>query len=132
MRLSIGFPWRIQALLVALAWSIWLPARAVDGELVGVWKGRWYLGMTSGTAILTLGTAESTLEMTNNEKFGTAPVPLADVAVDKRALNFRAIGEDGLPLVAKLPLSNDNTGLRGYARYGGFRLLLDVARSPDR
>jgi hypothetical protein len=122
----------VRAFLVALMWSVWVPAHALDEGLLGVWTGRWHLGMSSGSAILTLRDADSTLEMTNNEEFGTSPVVLTGIELTQGALAFRATGQNGVPLVAKLPLMSDNKGLRGYARYGAVRVLLDVTLSPSR
>lgn len=132
MRSAVAGSWVVQAFLVALMWSVWVPAHAFEEELLGVWKGRWHLGMSSGNAILTLRDADSTLEMTNNEEFGTSPVVLTGVELVQRSLAFRAVGENGIALVAKLPLMGDNRGLRGYARYGAVRVLLDVTLTPSR
>lgn len=130
MRFAVAGPRSFRILLVAIMWSIWVPAHALEEGLFGVWKGRWHLGMSSGSAILTLRDAESTLEMTNNDEFGTSPVMLTGMEVTQRSLIFRAVGENGVSLVARLPLANDNKSLRGYARYGAVRVLLDVSLTP--
>ncbi len=130
MRAAVAGSRIIQTFLVAVMWCVSVPVHALEEELLGVWKGRWHLGMSSGSAILTLRDAGSTLEMTNNEEFGASPVILTAVESIQRSLAFRAIGADGVAFVAKLPLSNDRTGLRGYARYGAVRVLLDVVRIP--
>lgn len=111
-----------------------LPLRAAEGDpaaVVGTWSGPWYLGMTSGVARLALtgdGVLRGTLQMTNNEKFGEAEVPLAQAALDGNLVRFKATGADGRVLVAELPLAADGTRMKGLAKYGGYNVRFELTR----
>jgi hypothetical protein len=96
-------------------------------DLSGVWKGTWYLGMSSGVAELRLAGGSGSLQMTNNENFGTEPVLLRDVSTDANVLRFRAKGSDGSTMVAALPVRVDGV-IRGAVTYGGYKLLLELSR----
>lgn len=68
--------------------------------------------------------------MTNNEKFGSEALPLASMEADDGTLRFKVIGEDGRPLVAELPINRaDAASLKGFARYGGFKLRFEFLRT---
>lgn len=95
--------------------------------LAGVWKGPWYLGMSSGVAVLRLGDGEATLEMTNNETFGPDPVNLKDVSYEGQVLRFRAKGADGGVMAAAVPVREDGA-IRGAVTYGGYKLRLELSR----
>lgn len=96
-------------------------------DLSGVWKGPWYLGMSSGVAELRLAGGSGSLQMTNNENFGTEPVLLKDVSNDSDVLRFRAKGSDGNAMIAALPIREDGV-IRGAVTYGGYKLLLELFR----
>lgn len=100
--------------------------------VAGVWRGPWYLGMTSGTAELVLpmdGRDGGTLAMTNNENFGDRPLPVTDIETDGGRLRFRVKGEDGKTLAADIPMdAGQPASLKGFARYGGFKLRFEFAR----
>lgn len=116
--------WRMAAMgLMILALSVGAHAE----ELAGTWKGPWYLGMSSGVAVLRLGDGEATLQMTNNETFGVEPVHLKDVSYDAKVLRFRAKGDDGSVMVAAIPVREDGA-IRGAVTYGGYKLRLELSR----
>jgi hypothetical protein len=96
-------------------------------ELSGVWKGPWYLGMSSGVAVLRLEGGSGSLQMTNNENFGAEPVTLKDVSYESAVLRFRAKGSDGSAMTAGLPVRDDGA-IRGAVTYGGYKLLLELSR----
>jgi hypothetical protein len=104
-------------------------ARAV----LGTWRGPWYLGMSSGTATLVLAgdaTLEGSLQLTNSEGFGDAPVPLRDVAIVDGKLRFVAIGADGQRMVADVPVDLDKGRLKGFVTWGGYKVRLELQRQP--
>ncbi len=105
-----------------------------SSPLGGVWRGPWYLGMTSGTAELVLpveGKEGGMLSMTNNENFGTKALPVTDLEADGGRLRFRVKGEDGKMLTADIPVEGAQpSALKGFARYGGFKLRFEFLRVP--
>jgi len=116
--------WRIAASGLALL-AVSVGAHAED--LAGVWKGPWYLGMSSGVAVLRLGDGQANLQMTNNEYFGVEPANLKDVSYEARMLRFRAKGNDGSAMVAALPVREDGA-IRGAVTFGGYKLRLELSR----
>ncbi len=105
---------------------LWLSFGVHAHDLSGVWKGPWYLGMSSGVAILRLDGGQGTLHMTNNENFGADPVPLRDVSFESGMLRFRAKGSDGSAMTAVLPVREDGA-IRGPVTYGGYKLRLELS-----
>lgn len=119
-----GSVWRMAAFgLTMIALSVGAHAEG----LVGVWKGPWYLGMSSGVAVLRLGDGEASLQMTNNETFGAEPVNLKDLSYEAKVLHFRAKGADGSVMVAAIPVREDGA-IRGAVTYGGYKLRLELSR----
>jgi len=118
-----GILGKVASVLSFLALSVGVHAE----ELSGVWKGPWYLGMSSGVAVLRLGGDEGSLQMTNNENFGAEPVPLKDVSYEADVLRFRAKGSDGSVMVAGLPVRGDGA-IRGSVTYGGYKLRLELSK----
>jgi len=97
-------------------------------EMSGLWKGPWYLGMSSGVAVLRLDDGVATFQMTNNESFGSKPISLKDIVADGKQLRFRAVGEDGTVMVAILPVREDGA-IRGPVKFGAYKLVLELYRS---
>ncbi len=126
----------IAAALGTLALSVVTVTHAEStSPLAGVWRGPWYLGMTSGTAELILpaaGREGGTLSMTNNENFGAGALPVTDLEAEGGRLRFRVKGEDGKMLTADIPVDGDQpSALKGFARYGGFKLRFEFLRVPS-
>lgn len=92
----------------------------------GVWRGPWYLGMTSGVAELRLEEDSGTLALTNNENFGEGEARISGVERLPGMLRFRATGEDGKALVCQIPVTPDGGKARGFCRYGGFNLRFEL------
>ncbi len=116
--------WRMAAMgLMILAHSVGAHAEG----LAGTWKGPWYLGMSSGVAVLRMGDGDATLQMTNNETFGADPVTLRDVSYEANVLRFRAKGADGSVMVGAIPVREDGA-IRGAVTYGGYKLRLELSR----
>lgn len=117
--------------LIALAG--WSTARAEDvpDGLRGIWRGPWYLGMTSGSAALVLAgdpLAEGTLQLTNNDNFGDQPLRLQDLAFDGLQLRFRVRGADGRMLVADWAAVPTAKTLKAFVSYGGYKLRFELTR----
>ncbi len=126
---------RVAAVWGAVALSFVTLAHAEPlSALGGVWRGPWYLGMTSGTAELILpveGKEGGTLSMTNNENFGSKALPVTDLEAESGRLRFRVKGEDGKMLAADIPVEGEQpSALKGFARYGGFKLRFEFQRVP--
>lgn len=104
----------------------------------GTWRGPWYLGMSSGIATMTLTRTASTgwagtLQLTNNEKFGEETLPLRSVEIRNGMLEFRVVGADGNPMDGKLPIpAHENGPLKGPARYGGYKVRLELMKADPR
>ena len=119
------------ACLFALAGpSVWAGETSMDG----LWKGPWYLGMSSGTAELRISTVgeslSGTLQLTNSETFGTDAHPLRNVSLVNGTFQFRVSGEDGQVMVGEVPVDLAKGVLKGSARYGGYKLRLELLRTP--
>lgn len=104
---------------------------AIGIDAAGVWRGPWYLGMTSGVATLVVGGASSpgTLQMTNNENFGTEPMTLREGHLRDGRFEFRVKGADGRILEGALPVDRPKGVMKGFGRYGGYKLLFDLTRT---
>ncbi len=119
------------ACLFALAGpSVWAGETSMDG----LWKGPWYLGMSSGTAELRISTVgeslSGTLQLTNSETFGTEAHPLRNASLSNGAFQFRVAGEDGQVMVGEVPVDLAKGVLKGAVRYGGYKLRLELLRTP--
>jgi hypothetical protein len=122
--------------LAALATCGACAARGDDtapAPVAGSWQGPWYLGMTSGIATLVLEQGAlpgGSLQLTNNEAFGPEARPLQDISIVDGRLRFRVKGADGRLLSADLPMSGQGRALKGFAKYGGYNIRLELVRSP--
>lgn len=119
--------------VTVVPWTVRSPARADDGSAAGLWRGPWYLGMSSGTATLVIaaGATDGTLQFTNNDAFGDTPVPLRELRVADGALRFVATGADGKRMVCDLPVDLAGGRLKGFVTYGGYKLRLELVRVPS-
>lgn len=118
--------------LLAVALAAALEQGACDDQATaqpGSWRGPWYLGMTSGVAVLELTDDGGTLTLTNNEKFGEEPVRITDLERLPGSLQFRALGADGKPLECRIPVTVEGSRALGFCRYGGFNLRFEFSRS---
>jgi hypothetical protein len=125
------------ALLAVMAWLVLgvLPRAAAEGDAAidvrGTWTGPWYLGMTSGVATLTLrgeAALEGSLQLTNNERFGTAARPLSEAQFESGQLRFKVTGEDGQRMTAQLPVAGEGTRMKGLAKYSGYNIKFELTR----
>ncbi len=115
--------------LAAALFAAFSPASADEAmPEPGLWRGPWYLGMTSGVAELKLAADGGTLMLTNNENFGAQAVRISDLERIPGQLRFRAPGADGKTLACQIPVSSDGTKARGFCRYGGFNLRFEFSR----
>src|SRR6185503_19479261 len=68
-------------------------AFADSAILHGSWKGPWYIGMSSGIAVMELAADGSgNITLTNLDEFGAQPVPLAKQTFDGKTFAFTATG----------------------------------------
>jgi hypothetical protein len=117
------------AALVAALIAVAMPAAADEAvPEPGLWRGPWYLGMTSGVAELRLAADGGTLMLTNNENFGAEPVRISGLERVPGQLRFRAPGADGKTLECQIPVTSDGTRARGFCRYAGFNLRFEFSR----
>jgi hypothetical protein len=67
----------------------------VDSRYIGVWKGNWLEGMSSGKATLNISESSGLLSFTALPSFGVEPAPLKSIKGSEKSLGFQAIGADG-------------------------------------
>lgn len=129
---------RLSALVFAfaVAWCLQsgfaVAEDAIVSDVAGVWRGPWYLGMSSGVATLVVGdgaASPGTLQLTNNENFGTEPMALREGALRDGRFEFRVKGADGRILEGALPVDRLKGIMKGFGRYGGYKLLFDLTRT---
>src|SRR4051812_37669592 len=117
---------------IAIAMAMFFSCSAADdsGRLAGSWKGPWYIGMSSGIAVMDLAADGSgTIALTNLEEFGAQPVPLTKQSFDGKRFNFSAIGTNGAPLVMNLQLGEGGKQLRGNGKHAGFGARMELQRA---
>jgi hypothetical protein len=128
------------ALVAVMAWLVLaLPVRAgAEGDAAidvrGTWTGPWYLGMTSGVATLTLhgeAALEGSLQLTNNERFGTAVRPLSEARFEGGQFRFKVTGEDGQRMTGQLPVEGEGTRMKGLAKYSGYNIKFELTRQKQ-
>lgn len=103
-------------------------------DVRGIWTGPWYLGMTSGVATLTLRgetALEGSLQLTNNERFGTAARPLSEAQFEGGQLRFKVTGDDGQRMIAQLPVAGEGTRMKGLAKYSGYNIKFELTRQKQ-
>jgi hypothetical protein len=121
---------RIAAVAVALILSASVAADEGTASFQGRWQGPWYIGMSSGKALLELGRdGQGTIALTQLEGFGNAPVSLRRVESEGKTLQFSAAGENGTEFKLKAQLSNDGRKLTGNGKYGGFGARVEFQRA---
>ena len=98
--------------------------------LRGSWKGPWYIGMSSGMAVLTIDEqGAGTITLTNLDEFGMIPVALAKQAFDGKALSFSATGANGAILSMNLQIGGNANQLRGNGKHAGFGARMELQRA---
>jgi hypothetical protein len=121
---------RIAAMVAALVLSASVAADEGTALFQGRWQGPWYIGMSSGKALLELGAdGQGTIALTQLEGFGNAAVSLSRVEVGGKALRFSASGENGVEFKLKALLSSDGRKLTGNGKYGGFGARVEFQRA---
>jgi hypothetical protein len=99
-------------------------------SIQGSWKGPWYRGMTSGIMVLQVAKEGSTVTFTNLETFGDAPAPLRQLEFDGKVISFRTSGTSAQELEASLNLSSGNSRLKGFGKYEGFKVRMELEKQP--
>lgn len=118
--------------LIAITMMLLLPRTllADAAALQGSWTGPWYIGMSSGTAILNIAQDGSgSIALTNLSEFGAEPVALAKHSFDGKKLQFSAIGANGAPLTMNLQLGAAGKQLRGNGKHAGFGARMELKRA---
>jgi hypothetical protein len=103
---------------------------APANEVQGVWRGPWYRGMTSGILTLQIDAAGGTATFSNLDNFGEAPAVLRALSFDGSALSFRAVGASPQELEASINLTSGGMKLRGFGKYEGFKLRMELEKQP--
>ena len=117
--------------LIAVAIAIFYACAAMadTSALRGSWKGPWYIGMSSGIAVMEIAADGSgNVTLTNLDEFGAKPVPLAKPTFDGKTFGFIATGANGAPLVMKLQLGEGGKQLRGNGKHAGFGARMELQR----
>ena len=118
--------------VIAIALAMLFSYAAADerGRLAGSWKGPWYIGMSSGIAVMDLvEDGSGTIALTNLDEFGAQPVALTKQSFDGKRLSFSAIGANGAPLIMSLQLGEDGKQLRGNGKHAGFGARMELQRA---
>lgn len=116
-------------MVAALVLNAGVAAGEGTASFQGRWQGPWYIGMSSGKALLELGPdGQGTIAMTQLEGFGNAPVSISQVETEGKTLRFSAAGENGTEFKLKALLSNDGRKLTGNGKYGGFGARVEFRR----
>ena len=102
----------------------------VDPRYVGVWKGKWLEGMSSGNAILDLAESSGQFSFTALPPFGTDPAPINKIKASDKQLEFQTVGADGRVMRFDLKPSGDYKKLKGRAYYDGLHMEIEFARTP--
>jgi len=116
---------------IAIVMAMFFSCAAADdiGRLAGTWKGPWYIGMSSGIAVMDLAADGSgTIVLTNLDEFGAQPVALTKQSFDGKRLTFSAVGANGAPLVMNLQLGEGGKQLRGNGKHAGFGARMELQR----
>jgi hypothetical protein len=103
---------------------------SVDSRYIGVWKGNWLEGMSSGKAFLAFGQSGGQLSFTALPWFGIEPAPLKGIKGSEKSLAFQTIGADGRVMRFDLKPSNEYKKLKGKAHYDGLHMELEFTREP--
>ena len=117
--------------LIAMAVAIFYACAAVADPVAlrGSWKGPWYIGMSSGIAVMDIAADGSgKVTLTNLDEFGSKPVALAKQSFDGKVFAFTATGANGAPLVMNLQLAEDGKQLRGNGKHAGFGARMELQR----
>jgi hypothetical protein len=102
----------------------------IDSRYVGVWKGSWLEGMSSGKATLNIAESSGLLSFTAIPTFGVEPAPLKNIKGSEKSLGFQAIGADGRVMRFDLKPSSEYKKLKGKAHYDGLHMELELTREP--
>ena len=74
---------------IAVAFFLAGAAIADTGDLHGMWKGPWYIGMSSGIVAMDIAEDGSgTIALTNLDEFGSQSIPLAKQSFDGKSLEI--------------------------------------------
>ena len=101
----------------------------VDSHYVGVWKGKWLEGMSSGSAILDLAESSGQFSFTALPPFGTDPAPINKIKGSDKQLEFQTVGADGRVMRFNLKPSGDYKKLKGKAYYDGLHMEIEFTRT---
>ena len=115
---------------IAVAFFLAGAAIADTGDLQGMWKGPWYIGMSSGIVAMDIAEDGSgTIALTNLNEFGSQPIALAKQSFDGKSLAFSAIGANGAVLIMNLRLYGAGKQLRGNGKHAGFGTRMELQRA---
>jgi hypothetical protein len=108
-------------------------SQADDMSIDGVWRGAWYLGMSSGSAELVLrvdsGSPVGSLQLVNNESFGSAPGVVKSAKYLEGAVTLSASGEGGQLLEARLLVDKGKESMKGPALVAGYKLRIELRKA---
>jgi hypothetical protein len=103
---------------------------SVNPKYIGVWKGIWLEGMSSGKATLNIAESGGVLSFTALPSFGVEAVALKSIKGSEKSLGFQAAGADGRVMRFDLKPSSDYKKLMGKAYYEGLHMELEFMREP--
>ena len=101
---------------------------AIDSRYIGVWKGAWLEGMSSGKVILDMAESSGQFSFTALPRFGNDPAPISKIKHSETQLGFLTAGADGRVMRFDLKPSSDYKKLKGKAYYDGLHMEVQFTR----
>ncbi len=101
---------------------------AVEAQYIGVWKGNWLEGMSSGGVTLEIAENGGQLSFSGRPAFGTEPEPISKIKHSDQQLGFQTTGADGGAMRFELKPTADYQKLKGKAYYQGLHMEVEINR----
>ena len=101
----------------------------VDNRYLGIWKGAWLEGMSSGKIQLEIKESTGHLTFTALPSFGAEAAILSKLGGTQQRLGFQTSGADGRVMRFNLSPSADFSKLKGKAHYDSLHMELELSRA---
>lgn len=101
---------------------------AVESRYIGIWKGNWLEGMSSGAVTLDLAENGGQFSFSGLPAFGAEPAPISKINSSGKQLGFQTVGADGRVMRFELKPFADYKKLKGKAYYEGLHMEVEFSR----
>ena len=113
------FKFLISFLLVFHTYSAWAFDSAAD-TLTGQWNGVWYIGMSSGKAMLKFNeNGICRITFTNLDEFGEDEIEVNKFILDSDKISFSVPSKHSASFQIQLKLKSDGRTLDGSGKFDG-------------